>query len=258
MDPRTRSDVTGIEAPPSLAAWLRAGRDRRKLTIEDVAKITKIQARILEKLESGSFDGLPAEVFVKGFVRSFAKCVGLDEAEELSKYSAAQASEPSSQITVAKVLVETIVPLARKVKQPGDDAATPIAVEIAPVVTAAPVVAAPVTEAIDAARAVSEAAPALAIETPSKKKRSRKKNLNSAQRAKKKKSELVAQAVVDAVMPAPIAETIIEQRSIDTALIAKIAKIDGESHDASIEAKTADTIDVIPSATEMVTDGVIN
>ena len=56
--------------------WLRAGRDRRNLTIDDVAKITKIQPRILEKLESGQFDGLPAAVFVKGFVRSFAKCVG--------------------------------------------------------------------------------------------------------------------------------------------------------------------------------------
>ena len=92
-----------------LAAWLRAGRDRRKLTIEDVAKITKIQARILEKLENGQLDGLPAAVFVKGFVRSFAKCVGLDESEAIEKYGAAQAaigSQPS--IAVAKALVETM------------------------------------------------------------------------------------------------------------------------------------------------------
>src|SRR5262245_17630211 len=101
---RTRSDEI-VDARMNLAAWLRAGRDRRKLTIEDVSKITKIQPRILEKLESGVLEGLPAEVFVKGFVRSFAKCVGLDESEALSKYSAAQA-QPA--MAVAKALVDTI------------------------------------------------------------------------------------------------------------------------------------------------------
>ena len=92
MDQRTRAEGGSVDARMSLATWLRAGRDRRKLTIEDVAKITKIQPRILEKLESGQLDGLPAAVFVKGFVRSFAKCVGLDETEALDKYSAAQSA----------------------------------------------------------------------------------------------------------------------------------------------------------------------
>src|SRR5690242_15472947 len=77
---------TVVDPRQSLAMWLRAGRARRRLSLDEVARITKIQARILEKLESGRFEGLPAEVFVKGFVRSVARCLGLDEAEALARY----------------------------------------------------------------------------------------------------------------------------------------------------------------------------
>ena len=71
MDPRARSST--VDPRTSLALWLRAGRAQRNLTLDDVARVTKIQARILEKLETGQLEGLPAEVFVRGFVRSFAR-----------------------------------------------------------------------------------------------------------------------------------------------------------------------------------------
>ncbi len=92
MDPelnRRTTPATHIgTAEMSLAMWLRNGRAQRNLSLEAVAKITKIQARILERLEAGRLDGLPADVFVRGFVRSFARCVGLDEAEALRRYVA--------------------------------------------------------------------------------------------------------------------------------------------------------------------------
>src|SRR5436190_23169133 len=81
---------TVVDARMSLALWLRAGRAQRGLSLDDVARVTKIQPRILERLEAGSInpgDGLPAEVFVRGFIRSFAKCCGLDEAEALQRYT---------------------------------------------------------------------------------------------------------------------------------------------------------------------------
>jgi Helix-turn-helix domain len=83
----TRSE-TIVDARTSLALWLRAGRSQRGMSLEDVAKVTKIQPRILERLETGRPDGLPADVFVRGFVRSFARCVGLDEEEALRRYAA--------------------------------------------------------------------------------------------------------------------------------------------------------------------------
>jgi hypothetical protein len=57
------------------------------MSLDDVARVTKIQPRILERLEAGKLDGLPAEVFVRGFVRSFARCVGLDEDEALRRHA---------------------------------------------------------------------------------------------------------------------------------------------------------------------------
>ena len=85
---RTSSTSHIGTAEMSLAMWLRNGRAQKNLSLEDVARITKIQVRTLERLEAGRLDGLPAEVFVKGFVRSFARCVGLDEDEALRRYSA--------------------------------------------------------------------------------------------------------------------------------------------------------------------------
>src|SRR5262245_22185922 len=99
VDPRT-----------TLATWLRDGRNRKQLSIEDVARITKIQLRILERLESGQYDGLPADVFVKGFVRSFARCVGLDESEALDRYG--QAAQQQG-VVVAQELAETLVPITQ-------------------------------------------------------------------------------------------------------------------------------------------------
>lgn len=79
---------TIVDVRTSLALWLRAARTHRGMSLEDVAKVTKIQPRILERLETGRPDGLPADVFVRGFVRSFARCVGLDEVEALRRYAA--------------------------------------------------------------------------------------------------------------------------------------------------------------------------
>ncbi|HUS28663.1 MAG TPA: helix-turn-helix domain-containing protein [Kofleriaceae bacterium] len=110
--------------------WLRAGRAQKKLSLEDVAKITKIQARILDKLERGELDGLPAEVFVKGFVRSFAKCVGLDEQEAITRYVACKS--PAAALT-AKALVESMG-LARKAQGTPATPTPVVAAQVAAVV----------------------------------------------------------------------------------------------------------------------------
>lgn len=102
---------TVVDAKMSLSLWLRAGRANKGLSLEDVAKITKIQQRILERLEAGKLEGLPAEVFVRGFVRSYARCVGLDETEALQRYSTA-AGQPTAPSASARALVESMTELA--------------------------------------------------------------------------------------------------------------------------------------------------
>ncbi|MEZ4366937.1 MAG: helix-turn-helix domain-containing protein [Kofleriaceae bacterium] len=70
----------------ALAAWLRDARLDRGLTLADVAAVTKIPSRTLDLLEAGRFEDLPADVFVRGFVRNYARCVGLPEDEALERY----------------------------------------------------------------------------------------------------------------------------------------------------------------------------
>jgi hypothetical protein len=103
-----------VDARMSLALWLRAGRAHRRMSLEAVAKVTKIQPRILERLEAGKLEGLPAEVFVRGFVRSFARCVGLDEGEALRRYAACGlgVANPSDLTPTVRALVEAMVDLA--------------------------------------------------------------------------------------------------------------------------------------------------
>lgn len=165
---RTQQEPTvgTVEAREALAAWLRRGRTQRKLSLEDVAKVTKIQPRILDKLERGELEGLPADVFVRGFVRSFAKCVGLDEGEAVIRYGACQSAEAAASPT-ARALVESMGLTKKKSEPITEDVA-----EALPVVEAAPVTAveAPITEAI-----VEIAAAAKGEPPTSKKKRSRKR-----------------------------------------------------------------------------------
>src|SRR5215218_3344678 len=112
-DPRTSSDPrasTVVDPRVSLALWLRAGRVQRGMTLEDVSRVTKIQARILERIEGGRPEGLPADVFVRGFVRSFAKCVGLDEEEALRRYGACGVA--SAPAVTARAMIEAMADLA--------------------------------------------------------------------------------------------------------------------------------------------------
>jgi len=65
---------------------LREARERRSISLADVARTTKVSRSSLELLEAGELDALPAEVFVRGFIRSYARTVGLPEAEPLGLF----------------------------------------------------------------------------------------------------------------------------------------------------------------------------
>jgi hypothetical protein len=57
------------------------------MSVYDIATVTRIPVRSLERLESGLFEELPADVFVRGFLRSYARCVGLDAEEIIRRYT---------------------------------------------------------------------------------------------------------------------------------------------------------------------------
>ena len=83
-----------------LGAALRAEREKRGLSVDDVAAHLKIGARQLRALEEGDTAGLPHPAYAKGFIRSYAAYVGL-AAEEVATAlvalnSDAEAAPPQS------------------------------------------------------------------------------------------------------------------------------------------------------------------
>jgi cytoskeletal protein RodZ len=57
---------------------LREARVRQQLELTEVELATKIRARYLRALEEETFEALPAQTYVKGFLRTYAEYLGLD------------------------------------------------------------------------------------------------------------------------------------------------------------------------------------
>jgi cytoskeleton protein RodZ len=89
-------------------ACLKKAREKKGLSLEQVASKTRIPESRLHALESEDFANLPAKVFAKGFVRSYAKTLGLDEEETLQRfleasdgfYAQVQSDSPHVQVTL--------------------------------------------------------------------------------------------------------------------------------------------------------------
>lgn len=67
----------------------RKERERRGFTLDDVSRVTKIGARMLKAIEDEHFDQLPGGVFNKGFIRAYARHLGLNDEEAITEYLSA-------------------------------------------------------------------------------------------------------------------------------------------------------------------------
>ena len=71
----------------SFCDHLRSHREAKAMSLDDIARVTRIPTRSLEQLEAGQFEKLPADVFVRGFLRSYAQCIGLDTEDTVKRYA---------------------------------------------------------------------------------------------------------------------------------------------------------------------------
>ena len=60
---------------------LRAAREKKKISLDDIATQTRIPLRHLQNLEAGDWAALPAPTYTIGFAKSYASAVGLDRTE---------------------------------------------------------------------------------------------------------------------------------------------------------------------------------
>ena len=73
----------------SFGERLQREREMRGITLEEIADSTKIGTRSLRALEEEAFDKLPGGIFNKGFVRAYARYLGIDEEQAVTDFLAA-------------------------------------------------------------------------------------------------------------------------------------------------------------------------
>lgn len=63
---------------PSVGEQLRVAREQKKMSVYDVAEITKIKTDHIRALEQGVYDVFAAPVYIRGFVRTYSAALHLD------------------------------------------------------------------------------------------------------------------------------------------------------------------------------------
>ncbi len=70
----------------SVGEFFRQVRETKGLTLDEVASKTRIRTDFVRALEDGNFAKLPDQVFARGFVRSYARSLGLDEEDAIHRF----------------------------------------------------------------------------------------------------------------------------------------------------------------------------
>jgi cytoskeleton protein RodZ len=93
----------------SFGRYLQAIRLEKKISLEQVAEQTRIGLGNLMLVEQEAHEQLPAEVFVKGFLRSYAAAIGADGNEAVRRYE--------SRLDVVQKIAESEASIGKPVKQ---------------------------------------------------------------------------------------------------------------------------------------------
>lgn len=72
------ASVHEAAARPTVGRMLQMGRERNGMSVDDVARALKLSTRQVESLENSNWGSLPGKTLIRGFVRNYARLVGLD------------------------------------------------------------------------------------------------------------------------------------------------------------------------------------
>ena len=72
----------------SVAEHLRKGRQAMGLTVEQIAETTKVRTDHIRAIEEGNYNVFSAPVYIRGFVRGYARLLKLDVAEVMTALDA--------------------------------------------------------------------------------------------------------------------------------------------------------------------------
>ena len=66
--------------------YLKAERELQRLSLEEAANFTKIREPLLRTIEEDGYELLPHSLYVKGFLTTYARYLGLDPSEVVLRY----------------------------------------------------------------------------------------------------------------------------------------------------------------------------
>ena len=74
----------------TVGQYLRRQREAQEMSLEEVSRATRVPMANLERIEADRFDELPGEVFARGFLKAYARSVGLSSKDVLARYTASR------------------------------------------------------------------------------------------------------------------------------------------------------------------------
>jgi transcriptional regulator with XRE-family HTH domain len=77
---------TNKEKRLPVGAHLKRERELRDISLEEVSRVTRVRIAYLEALEQGRWGALPAEVYVRGYIRAYSRFLGLNAEEQIARY----------------------------------------------------------------------------------------------------------------------------------------------------------------------------
>ena len=74
----------------SVGEHLRRLRVEKRMSVAEVSRSTRVPASSVERIEADRFDELPGEVFVRGFLRAYARALSVPADDVLALYTASR------------------------------------------------------------------------------------------------------------------------------------------------------------------------
>lgn len=91
----------------TVGTFLKRNREGRLMSLAEVSRITRIPLHSLESIERDRFDDLPGEVFVRGFLKSYAKAVGVGPQDAVARYASGRRIHMVTPLPVASPVQAT-------------------------------------------------------------------------------------------------------------------------------------------------------
>lgn len=96
----------------SVSQTLRQTREAKGITLEEVAQRTYIKLPYLVALEEGDIAKLPAPVYIHGYIRQYAKLLGLNGSDLVLQYQQDAGRGPAPKVSVATSARSAVIPEA--------------------------------------------------------------------------------------------------------------------------------------------------